>query len=212
MSDGTKERLLDAAIEQFAINGFEGATIREICRRAGANVNAVKYYFEDKRGLHVAAVTEAHRRVTSSKPLPELPSEGSAEERLRSYIRLTVEMVLGGERGNQPHHMLMSRELADPSEVTEQFFRKCIQPRFRFLDTAIAELLPPGTPELDRRLLVFSVVGQCMHYRFGSELVRLLLSKRELARLTPEKVADHITGVILAAIDQYQKKPDAARV
>ena len=59
--DDTKTRLLEAAGEEFAEKGFEGATIRSIIERAKANIAAVNYHFGDKERLYIQAVIEAHR-------------------------------------------------------------------------------------------------------------------------------------------------------
>ena len=50
----TRERLLRAALQVFAERGYEAATIREICGRAGANVAAVHYHFGGKIQLFQA--------------------------------------------------------------------------------------------------------------------------------------------------------------
>jgi len=47
----TKDRLLEAAFEEFSRNGFAGARVDEIAARAGANKALIYQYFGDKEAL-----------------------------------------------------------------------------------------------------------------------------------------------------------------
>ena len=47
----TRERILDAAEELFAINGFDGASVRQIMSKAEADVSLAYYHFKSKRDL-----------------------------------------------------------------------------------------------------------------------------------------------------------------
>jgi len=51
-----RERLLDAALTEFAAKGFEGASTRAIARRIGAHQPQINYYFASKEALWTAAV------------------------------------------------------------------------------------------------------------------------------------------------------------
>ncbi len=53
---GTRDRLLRAAVEEFAEVGLAGARVDRIASRAGANKQLVYYYFGSKDGLFDAAV------------------------------------------------------------------------------------------------------------------------------------------------------------
>ena len=55
----TRERILAAALEVFAERGFDGARVRDIAERAGANLGLLTYYFTDKQQLWKAAVASA---------------------------------------------------------------------------------------------------------------------------------------------------------
>ena len=70
----TRERLLKAATEVFAEHGFEKATIREICRRADANVAAIHYHFGDKKQLY-AAIFEAVFELLLERRTSLLPAQ-----------------------------------------------------------------------------------------------------------------------------------------
>ena len=58
--DKTRQRLLEAAGEIFAEQGFRQTTVRDICARAGANVAAVNYHFGDKEKLYSEVLRFAH--------------------------------------------------------------------------------------------------------------------------------------------------------
>jgi len=50
-SDRTRERILQSAMELMPELGFQGATIREICDRAGVSVGTFYIYFQTKSDL-----------------------------------------------------------------------------------------------------------------------------------------------------------------
>src|SRR5262245_58898647 len=57
--EGTRERILAAALEIFSQAGFDGTTTRELAARAGVNLGLIKYYFGTKEKLWRAAVDRA---------------------------------------------------------------------------------------------------------------------------------------------------------
>ncbi|HWV50598.1 MAG TPA: TetR/AcrR family transcriptional regulator [Microbacterium sp.] len=50
----TRERILEAALDEFAAKGIAGARVDQIAKRAGVNVRMIYYWFESKRGLYEA--------------------------------------------------------------------------------------------------------------------------------------------------------------
>lgn len=54
--DGTKKRILQAAIREFALEGYSGARVESICKRSRANPRMIYHYFGDKDGLYVTVL------------------------------------------------------------------------------------------------------------------------------------------------------------
>ena len=69
---GTRERILAAALEIFSQAGFDGTTTRDLAARAGVNLGLIKYYFDSKEKLWRAAVdrgaTELQRALAGAVP------------------------------------------------------------------------------------------------------------------------------------------------
>ena len=88
-SDGenpTRHRLLAAGRLLFARDGFEGASIRDITREAGANLGAVTYHFGSKEALYhevlQTVLTPLRDRILAACSAPAPPLE-----RLAGVIR-----------------------------------------------------------------------------------------------------------------------------
>src|ERR1700676_2168363 len=64
--DLTRDKLIEAAGYVFAERGYRAATIREISRRAGANVAAVNYTFGDKMGLYTEVLRHSVRAAQTA--------------------------------------------------------------------------------------------------------------------------------------------------
>ena len=56
----TKERLVEAAIKEFAEHGLFGARVERIAERAEINKQAIYYYFKDKDGLYSFALERCY--------------------------------------------------------------------------------------------------------------------------------------------------------
>ncbi len=196
--DLTKARLLDAAGEEFADKGFELARVRTICERAGANLAAVNYHFGDKETLYVEALREAHR--CGMEPDDEcFDAELSPALRLRSFIHHFLGRVLSMNRPEDWQHRLMLREMIAPTTFSEILVREGIRPRFERIKALMAEICPEAD---DRRLnvLVFSVIGQCLHYKMARRITERLIGHEGYGALDLEFLTDHITSFCLAAL------------
>jgi AcrR family transcriptional regulator len=55
-ADRTREKILRAAIGEFATHGYSGARVERIRKRAGANTRMIYHYFGDKSRLYVAVL------------------------------------------------------------------------------------------------------------------------------------------------------------
>lgn len=55
---GTRERILRAAVNEFAAKGFSGGRIEAICAAARVNIRMIYHHFGGKEGLYIAVLEE----------------------------------------------------------------------------------------------------------------------------------------------------------
>jgi AcrR family transcriptional regulator len=55
---GTRERILRAAVNEFAAKGFSGGRIEAICASARVNIRMIYHHFGGKEGLYIAVLEE----------------------------------------------------------------------------------------------------------------------------------------------------------
>jgi len=198
----TRDRLLKAACEVFAEKGYLNAKVAEICRRAGANVAAVNYYFGDKDTLYA----EAWQHAFNEYAMPELPLPVhiSPDDQLRNYINSLIQNFM--EKGLQGYFTrLYLMELANPTGLIQDSWHNMIEPRRQKLIGIIRKMLGVETTDETVLFCELSIVSQCralltinrndLEYLFGQPLSSNLI----------KRLADHIACFSLAGIRAVSK-------
>ncbi|WP_182379969.1 TetR/AcrR family transcriptional regulator [Nocardioides sp. WS12] len=87
------DHLLDQLLAAFADLGFDGASIRAICRHLGVSHNMVYQRYPSKDAAWTAAVDHAFARLTAALFAP-LDEDLEPEEALRTLMRRWVDVTL----------------------------------------------------------------------------------------------------------------------
>ena len=200
-SEQTRTRLLEAAREVFSQHGFQSATVREICRRADANVAAVSYHFGSKDGLLAEALNFAPLKAMQ---LANIQTVASPEMRLHLFIRDFMLMLLDETNGSPPCR-IMARELADPTPALDKIVREAIAPLHEFLGKLVREIAGDGIAEAELRRCMYSILGQCLYYRHSHPVQQRLHPKLRYDRKEIAAIAQHIADFSLAGINALSK-------
>ena len=196
----THVRVLKVASRLFAADGFEKVTVRQICRAADANVAAVNYHFGDKLGLYrevLGTAIETMRGTTDAARYAAAP-DGTAEEKLRAYIKVFVERVTG-DGYDTWIHQLLAHEIADPTPALDLVLDQVIRPRIAYLSELVGEIL--GLAADDERVLrcVLSVQSQC-HAAMSITMSRRFMPELDNDSTSVDRLAKHIAEFSLGGL------------
>ncbi len=161
----TKTRILDAAEELFAENGYQGTTLRRITTAAGVNLAAVNYHFGSKEAL-LEAVFERRliplneRRTEEIKAvMKEAESKGISppvDALMRGFIRPTLRFR-DEVKGARNFIKLVAHANIESSGLTRKLFFRHMTPLINLLTGALEEALPELTEEELRWRFLFAI-------------------------------------------------------
>jgi TetR/AcrR family transcriptional regulator, regulator of cefoperazone and chloramphenicol sensitivity len=203
--ENTRDKILSAAGEVFAEQGFEGATVRLITERAKVNVAAVNYHFRDKAELYsrvvldACSIAAAWREVMAKTP-------NAPPERLRALIYEFLKRLLDPARPAWKRR-LMVRELAGPTRALDELVEKNIRPfRDEFLLPTLRELAGDCCPPRQLLLISASVMGQCLYYATCRPILERLNPDYEIDDEAISEIAEHISQFSLGAIAKVSRR------
>ncbi len=198
--DGARARILEAAGEVFAEKGYQEATVREICEKAGVNVAAVNYYFGGKEPLYIQALELAHDCHDEHESLPEWPADTPTATKLRHFIRLVFNHMLLPK--DEPWQVrLMTREIISPTPAGKRLLRDHFREGFQRLQTILDEILPPDMPDYKRHQIGLSIMGQCSIYRGLGKILPLVIDPTELEQhYRVDELSEHVAQLFVGRV------------
>jgi len=145
---GMRQRIFWAGVKEFAEKGFEGATVRDICREAGgANVNAVNYYYGGKKQLYRAILEAMLGQGQKEMSDPTAWGGGDTpEERLKGFVFAYCRMLYAGGAVSAMFVRIFAREMVSPSDNLDEMAVAYLRPQSLALRAFTRELLDSLNP------------------------------------------------------------------
>jgi TetR/AcrR family transcriptional regulator, regulator of cefoperazone and chloramphenicol sensitivity len=201
----TREKLLEAAAEVFAERGYYKATIREICRRAGANVAAVNYTFGDKLGLYTEVLRQSVRAPEMARMTEALDAARSPEDVLRKVIQARLLSLCGRRRPDWAFQIVM-HEFSQPTPAMTRVIDEGMRPIYERVLKAVGEMLGLPPEHEKTRLCNNSIIGQVLFYTFSQPVLSRLQPDLKLTPQQLERIAEHISEFSLAYLKEMSRQ------
>ncbi len=146
----TKQKLLDAALDAFSENGFQGTSTRNIAERAGVHHPLITYHFKNKEELWRAA---ADRIFTEFNAALAAAAQAQAGECPKARMSAMIRAYVHYAAGQPALHKIMVQEASRPSRRLDWLIQTHLRPLYEAAVEDIKVLQergvsPPGDPAL----------------------------------------------------------------
>src|SRR5438034_543465 len=104
-TDPVRDRLLAVARDLFALRGYDGTSVRDITRRARANLGAITYHFGSKEALYHEVIASRVEPLVARVILAAAGidvKDPSIRARIADHIATTVRRALAANLSMVP--------------------------------------------------------------------------------------------------------------
>lgn len=197
-SDGdiTRERILAAAGELIASQGFASTTNKQIASTAAVDLAAINYHFGGREGLYLAVLSLAHRHYLDGDKLAALAASDLApEEKLGVFLENFIARL---NEGSGWHGRVFARELLAPSVQFSDFMNSEGLGKVASVRRIVSEAagLAPDDPALLPCML--SVVAPCLMLMVAGH--RVPGPVQEIVAMQTQALTDHFRRFSLAGL------------
>ncbi len=183
--DETRRRIIEAAVELFGENGFEGASTRDIAARAGVNAPALQYYFENKEGVYRACVEMlADDAWASFGPVIEhahevLRGDADTETLIDAFMRIqeTIADSAFAKAAKPGRRLFFAREQAgyEPESATQILVCRIRKPLNDASAALVARITGRAADDPVTLIRMFSLHGQLVIFHVAHRTTLTLL-------------------------------------
>lgn len=179
------DRILKAALQEFALKGLDGARVDEIVSISGVNKNMVYHYFDSKEKLFVAVLESVYENVRTRQQDVSLRDVDpvTAMTRLIEHIAdVWIEVpefirLLGSENLHQAKHVRESKKI-------QAMYQPLIENLRELLDRGVKDgLFRSGIDPIDLYISMTSLSAHYVahHSTFEAIFKTKLMTKKKLA-------------------------------
>ena len=151
----TQQKLLDAAVEAFSENGFNGTSTRDIADRAGVHHPLITYHFKNKDALWRAA---ANREFLSFRNSLSPAFQESADDCPKARMSALIRSYVRYAKQQPAMHKVLVQEAHFPNERLDWLIETHLKPLFEPVFELIEELQRLGVAPKGNAKLLFNMI------------------------------------------------------
>jgi AcrR family transcriptional regulator len=197
--DGTRQKLLLAAIDVFGRLGFEGATTRALATAADVNLQAIQYYFGGKEGLYLAMAeyiaSQVSLRVDAARSSARAAlfhaierghtlDPAQARALLAELLKTLGEIHIGP--ASESWARVVIREQMEPTEAFARIYAGAMKPLLDTIRELVGVILGEDATCEHVRLRMLALVGGLMVFRVAHATVKAQLGWQSIG---PDQIA-----------------------
>jgi len=203
-----RARILQAAADLFAEDGYKATSVRRICEAARVNVAMVNYYFHSKEELHLAAFDHA-RALARASAADVAAASAQAQLPPVEQVRLAIEALVSDMLRPGPASLfsrLVARELIEPTAAIHKLAERNVRPQHALFTQLIRGVVGAGMPDEVVQKCVFSVIGQAVFYARSRTVHELVVPEITYDEAGIASIAQHVAAFSLAALDGLRRQ------
>ena len=210
-SEPARTRILQAAVQLFADEGYKLASVRRICVAAHVNVAMVNYYFHGKDELYLAAFDHA-RALARASAADVAAASAQAQLPPMEQLRLAIEALVSDMLRSGSASLfsrLVARELIEPTAAIHKLAERNVRPQHTLFTGLIRGVVGKAMPDEVVQKCVFSVIGQAVFYARSRIVHELVAPEITYDEAGIASIAQHVVAFSLAALAGLRRQYDA---
>jgi TetR/AcrR family transcriptional regulator, transcriptional repressor for nem operon len=137
-----RDRILNAAFEEFGLNGFQGGSLNHVVEKSRATKGALFHYFKSKAALGYAIVEEVIRPMGKRRWIDPLNDASDPVEAIKETFRRNIQEAV--EKSEMLSRGCPLNSLAQEMSPLDEEFRKRIERSYDVQREALVDALERG--------------------------------------------------------------------
>lgn len=193
-AEDRKHQILQVATELFAHRGYEGATTREIAKRAKVNEAIIFRHFPTKEDLYWAVI-EAKCTAEAGRQIMVSILEGGTD--VRTTFATLAETMLRRRENDPTLTRLLLFSALENHRLSQRFFQTYVADYYEILSEHIRSRIAAGEfRKINPQIAARGFLGMLVYH----SMVQNIFGGNRFQRLDPHDVAENLTDLWLTGM------------
>ncbi|WP_286261059.1 TetR/AcrR family transcriptional regulator [Thalassotalea atypica] len=188
----SEAKIIEAAQEEFIIQGFKGATVQSIADRAGLPKANILYYFKNKENLYHAVLEQTLNMWDEG--IGDIRIEDGPKVAIEKIVASKIKMSFENPRASKIYAMEIIQGAQHLKEFTRTYLRKWVKEKVAMFQAWIDR---GEMSNVDPYGLIFLIWSTTQHYADFETQILTVMNRNEFEEEDADLITKFLTDFVL---------------